>query len=226
MYGGAYTLGMTKWVNLTKGQQAYARRLHDRAIAAGMELSVTQIGGDLTAAEKQIAAAEKARQEAGRKRTVTITREQMLAIGGNPWDGYDGRHRIYLDGWAEMIGLEVCRYNTGNISAAWLRGEEISNGKATRMLTGKVFWEKGNLIVEMHPEFGYLASWVRVAIANAIATTESPAALVARLRNGGRSAREIAKVAGVHVSTVYRWARGAFAPSADHLAALTALVAA
>lgn len=53
-----------------------------------------------------------------------------------------------------------------------------------------------------------------------------PAGLVADIRRAGRTARQIAQAIGVHVSTVYRWARGAFRPTAVRLAALTALAVA
>ena len=65
-------------------------------------------------------------------------------------------------------------------------------------------------------------------------TTATPAAapkpavsadqIVRHLRNTGHSAREIAAAIGVHVSTVYRWARGMFRPTAARFAALTALI--
>lgn len=50
-------------------------------------------------------------------------------------------------------------------------------------------------------------------------------ALIASLRQAGMSVRAIAKAVGVHTSTVYRWARGLFAPIASRYAALTALTA-
>lgn len=48
-------------------------------------------------------------------------------------------------------------------------------------------------------------------------------ALIASLRRAGMSVRAIAAAVGVHTSTVYRWARGLFAPIASRYAALTAL---
>lgn len=51
-----------------------------------------------------------------------------------------------------------------------------------------------------------------------------PVEMIAQLRAAGRTVRQIAAAIGVHASTVYRWARGAFRPAAARLAALTALV--
>ena len=48
------------------------------------------------------------------------------------------KRRLYLD-FAKIINLEVDRYNTGNISSAFLDGEKISNSKAYKYLQGKAF---------------------------------------------------------------------------------------
>jgi hypothetical protein len=45
---------------------------------------------------------------------------------------------LYLD-FAKIINLEVDRYNTGNISSAFLDGEKISNSKAYKYLQGKAY---------------------------------------------------------------------------------------
>lgn len=50
----------TKWHQLSKRQQAYARQLADKLHAAGVEISVTKVGGDLDASEDMLAAAERA----------------------------------------------------------------------------------------------------------------------------------------------------------------------
>ena len=55
----------------------------------------------------------------------------------NLWEKYNKR-RLYLD-FAKIINLEVDRYNTGNISTAFLEGEKISNSKAYKYLQGKAF---------------------------------------------------------------------------------------
>jgi hypothetical protein len=81
----------------------------------------------------------------------TYTAEQIIAIGGREWKTRDGaKHRVYLEQevWMPLIGLEVRRYNTGNISSATLKGKPISNSEARRYLdsAGKVYWEAGKLV--------------------------------------------------------------------------------
>ena len=59
-------------------------------------------------------------------------------FGGKEWQS-GGHYRIYFNDWAEHAGCEVRRYKTGNLSTVKVGGEEISNCKAKKMLTGK-FW--------------------------------------------------------------------------------------
>ena len=64
---------------------------------------------------------------------TTLTVENLVAIGGNRWTK-NGHDRVYLNNWPELIGLEVTRYKSGNIWAASLNGERISNAEARRIL--------------------------------------------------------------------------------------------
>lgn len=65
-----------------------------------------------------------------------------------------GQTRHYINDWAEQaFGLEIARYNTGNISSAALDGEHISNTKAAR-LGGKI-WADDN--GELHLD--YVNGW-------------------------------------------------------------------
>lgn len=54
-------------------------------------------------------------------------------------------HRIYFNNLATWYGLEVEHYNSGNISAAWIDGEAISNSRAKHLDTtlrfGKVYYD-------------------------------------------------------------------------------------
>ncbi len=58
-------------------------------------------------------------------------------IGGREWRKAD-YHRVYFnaDTMAEMGGLKLWFYNTGNISGAELNGETISNSEAKRIMSG------------------------------------------------------------------------------------------
>ena len=56
---------------------------------------------------------------------------QDLKAYGKVWVG--GKHkRLYLG--AKALGLELDYYHTGNISRAWVNGEDISNCEARRIL--------------------------------------------------------------------------------------------
>lgn len=48
-----------------------------------------------------------------------------------------GKDRMYIN--ATTLGLSYSSYNTGNIRSATFGGEEISNGKARRMLDSKTY---------------------------------------------------------------------------------------
>ena len=60
---------------------------------------------------------------------------KLIALGGNEWKAY-GKHRIYFDTeiQCELLGLEIQRYKTGNISSATLNGEDISNTRAAKII--------------------------------------------------------------------------------------------
>lgn len=65
---------------------------------------------------------------------VRYTVEDLMAMGAKRWQkaGYD---RLYLNNAGlKLAGLEISRYNTGNISSAKLNGEKISNSAANRIL--------------------------------------------------------------------------------------------
>lgn len=76
--------------------------------------------------------------------TETMTVEQLVAVGGSEWQRGD-KHRVYFNDLASLYGLEVSRYNTGNISGARLNGEEISNGQARKLIStlqvAKLWWD-------------------------------------------------------------------------------------
>ena len=72
---------------------------------------------------------------------VRYTIEDLEAIGARRWTkaGYD---RLYLnEAGLKLTGLELSRYNTGNISLAKLNGEKISNTKGGKIsyIAGKAF---------------------------------------------------------------------------------------
>lgn len=82
---------------------------------------------------------------------VKITAENLEAIGGRRWTKH-GHDRVYFNNWPELIGLEINRYKTGNISSAVLDGELISNRQAGLLLNmiNKVYWDikAGHLCIQ------------------------------------------------------------------------------
>lgn len=64
--------------------------------------------------------------------------EQLIAAGGKLWESGD-RRRAYFNDLAALIGFEVHRYGTGNISSAYLDGEHVSNTRATSLETSLRF---------------------------------------------------------------------------------------
>jgi hypothetical protein len=63
---------------------------------------------------------------------------------GKEWESADGsKHRIYVDDLAQFVGLKVSYYNSGNINAATLDGQTISNSQAKQIISnlGKVWYD-------------------------------------------------------------------------------------
>ena len=76
----------------------------------------------------------------------TIIQNLIEDESNNLWEKYNKR-RLYLD-FAKIVNLEVDRYNTGNISSAYLEGEKISNSKASKYLQGKAFIDLNTNVLE------------------------------------------------------------------------------
>ena len=85
---------------------------------------------------------------------VVYSVETMTGIGGSRWTRGD-KDRVYINDWAALAGLETSRYNTGNISSAAYRGEQIANGQAHKALGAidKVWYDTAD--GKLHCRFGY-----------------------------------------------------------------------
>lgn len=92
----------------------------------------------------------------GRKtpKTIAITTDTMTAIGGNRWTKND-HDRVYINNWEDFAGLDISRYNTGNISSAVYQGEGISNRQAGLILGAidKVWFDAAD--GKLHARYGY-----------------------------------------------------------------------
>jgi hypothetical protein len=73
-----------------------------------------------------------------------ITKEQALSIGGRAWTGSGGTSRVYLQ-IEEIIGLDVEMYRTGNVRSAVLRGRDVSNCEARRILSSRLYVDDSGL---------------------------------------------------------------------------------
>ncbi|GIH70362.1 hypothetical protein [Sphaerimonospora thailandensis] len=85
---------------------------------------------------------------------IVYSVDTMTAIGGSEWIRGD-KHRVYINNWAEFAGLEVSRYNTGNISYAEWDGEKISNSQANKILSSidKVWFDTAT--GKLHCRYGW-----------------------------------------------------------------------
>jgi hypothetical protein len=99
-----------------------------------------------------------ARRAARKAKKVVLTADNIKAIGGNEWIR-GSYHRIYLNDWHQYAGIEITRYNTGNISSASLGGRSIANGRAYGLLdaVSKVYFDvtDGHLYVQHHGADAY-----------------------------------------------------------------------
>lgn len=98
------------------------------------------------AEEEQAKAEEAAKEEDFESGSKIVDLEKILSVG-TEWQKND-LHRQYFndpDALAEVCGLSVSRYKTGNISYASLHGEKISNSKASDMMSalsgGKCYFD-------------------------------------------------------------------------------------
>lgn len=109
--------------------------------------------------------------------TATYTKKQIAAIGGNEWTSPRGEVRLYLNDWPALIGMEVERYGTGNISSAAIGGDRLSNSRARDILqvVESVYWSSADQLIHIwimtcHGRYAdTVPGWIRDGIADAVA---------------------------------------------------------
>jgi hypothetical protein len=102
--------------------------------------------------------------------STTLTQAQIDKLGASEWKHpRTGEVRYYLNGWTGMVGLEVSRYGTGNISSASLGGEHISNAQAGRLLGVKVWVDATGQVRASHPGRQSLADEMVALVAPVVA---------------------------------------------------------
>jgi len=52
-------------------------------------------------------------------------------IDANAWSN-GSRRRVYINRWIDLAGIELSFYKSGNISCAWIDGEQVSNAAGRR----------------------------------------------------------------------------------------------
>lgn len=109
---------------------------------------------------------------------TTYTAEQIEAIGGNRWTRGD-KDRVYISDWADMAGLHITRYNTGNVRSASLAGQDLSNRRAAILAAGKVYWEDGTLRTNLRDlaeqarvDYDEIMNPIKAAIAERVAAVQ------------------------------------------------------
>lgn len=72
------------------------------------------------------------------KTEVVSMKDKLISLGLKVWEKGD-MERIYInDSHLESVfGLQLIRYNSGNIFRAYLNGKKISNCKAKKLTCGK-----------------------------------------------------------------------------------------
>lgn len=73
-----------------------------------------------------------------------FTEAQLVAAGGRRWEGHNGDVRFYFNlDLPALLGWEIHRYNTGNVSSASKDGARVGNTKAAAAmsrLSSAKFW--------------------------------------------------------------------------------------
>lgn len=68
------------------------------------------------------------------------------ALIGKRWEGRNGVVRYYINDWPTLLGFEIERSRVGNLRGCRIPGvDSISNAKAEKLMTGKVWIEDGDL---------------------------------------------------------------------------------
>lgn len=88
-----------------------------------------------------------------------LTNEQIKAIegkGGKRWIKGE-MDRLYIN--ATYLGLKVEYYKSGNVSASWFDGEDISHAEAYRVMNSKAWIDVKT--GELHTSFGRIDPSIR-----------------------------------------------------------------
>ena len=91
------------------------------------------------------------------------------ALDKKEWKKSNGETRWYINNWKELIGLTVEYHNTGNVSYVELAGQEISNNRYKKYISGTKVWLDDD--EEIHIDYcqdGTVRTLIREAVEKAI----------------------------------------------------------
>lgn len=141
---------------------------------------------------------------------TTYTTQQITAIGGRESTTRTGEHRVYLNNWADLAGLEINYYGNGrSIRAAAFQGATISNTKASRLTAARVYLDVATGTIRT--SIRRIAEEARLDIGDDLVR-----AVVAGIRAATTTevtSREAAAQLGVSVRTVQRRAAAGRLPA-------------
>ena len=132
--------------------------------------------------------------------------EFLKGIGANEW--HKGSYnRLYLNEAVDtLIGLETESYKSGNIKSAWLKGNEISNAEARRIIerTCKAYIDLDTMELVTINELLMTAVEEKEA---EIAAAEEAEKAEEEVEENGAAVEEIAEEATANDSTEYTFER-------------------
>jgi hypothetical protein len=100
----------------------------------------------------------------------TQTIESLQSIGGSEWKTPDGRkHRVYFE-IADLLEIKIDTYKTGNIASATQYGDPISNSRASKLLTGKIWVDMADGLIWSQLDFNPAKNEIIEALRSRLAT--------------------------------------------------------
>ncbi|MFF1341156.1 hypothetical protein ACFVYT_25085 [Streptomyces sp. NPDC058290] len=88
------------------------------------------------------------------RKVIAFTVEALTVIGGSHWQRGD-MDRVYFNNPAQLAGLEISHYKSGNISGAYWQGELVSNSQGYKLATSidKLWYDLAD--GKFHCHFGF-----------------------------------------------------------------------
>lgn len=126
-----------------------------------------------------------------------VTLSGLQKAGGSRWQK-NGMDRVYFNNVAKKAGVDVNRYNTGNISSAAIKGRKISNTSAGEIMRAigesKVYYDRGTrkMMTSVRPQIGVRQAQQKTAeklIASAARKLKKESRMRPRMWRSGQRAK-------------------------------------